>query len=174
MKIKGHSLHINSLQDELTKTLARLTVTRLDFFLIQQPEIEFGNNVSAEQIYLKLEKIFLWLEDEVSKGRISHYGISSAAFVLPSNHPKFLSLEEIIRVVHRSVGKKNHFSMIQVPFNLFESGFIVEKNQYDDSLSVSELAEKEGIACITYRPLRSSKDFRFIDYDDHAGLYFNF
>lgn len=118
-----------------------------------------------------MEDIFVWLEDEVSAGRISHYGVSSASFILPSNDPEFLSLEEIIRRVNNKIGKKHHFSVIQTPFNLFESGFVLEKNQCNNSVTVSELAEKEGIACVTYRPLRSAKNFRFIGYSDHPGLF---
>ncbi|MBC9782896.1 aldo/keto reductase [Heliobacterium chlorum] len=157
----AHCIHPEFLEEQLTGSLNRLQVTTVDLFLLHNPEyylkwvrhegIPFDE---ARQEYLRrIETAFRYLEDEVKRGRIGAYGISSNSFPLPASDYEHTPLEALW---HRAcaIASDHHFRAVQFPLNLIEQRGVTEKNQPGKS-SVLRFAQDTGMAVLTNRPLNA-------------------
>ena len=159
-----HSIHPEFLMNQITQSLMRLKVEKIDYFLLHNPEYFFEQDstlfdTSSSEYYRRIEKAFNYLEEEVKMGRIGAYGISSNNFVLPLNDPKVTDLNKILEIV-----KKNHllhFKMIQFPFNLIEIGALEKLGEYGDH-SLLELAIEHDIKTVINRPLNAFTNNRLV------------
>ncbi|MBY0414891.1 MAG: aldo/keto reductase, partial [Bdellovibrionales bacterium] len=124
-----HSIHPEFLENQIDLSLARLKKTSIDYFLLHNPEYYFEEEgANAKEYYSRLKKAFLYCEEEVKKGRIRAYGVSSNNFVLPTNDPHVTDLKKIITIL-QEIGAKN-FKMVQFPFNLIEIGALEKLGEY--------------------------------------------
>jgi hypothetical protein len=131
-----HCIHPEFLQDQLTRSLERLGLETLDFYLLHNPEyyLEWaaknGNPLESAraEYYRRLKIAFEFMEEEVARGRIRYYGISSNTFPSAAHQPDFTCLEALWKIA-RSPESGHHFRLIQLPFNLMEPGAVLEKNQ---------------------------------------------
>ncbi len=163
-----HCIHPEFLEDQLTRSLERLGLTRLDFYLLHNPEYFLGwahrTGLSLQEArreyYGRIKSAFQYLETEVTKGRISFYGISSNTFPSPATDPEFTSLEEVWEIA-QSISSRHHFRLIQLPMNLHETGGTTEKNQ-SGGKSVLQLALDRKIGVLINRPLNAIVDNRLI------------
>ena len=157
-----HSIHPDFLKDQITFSLERMKLESADIYLLHNPEYFLDSPMAKElepeelihEYYNRIKKAFEYLETEVQNGRISCYGISSNAFVKPSDELVFTSLEKCLNLAN-DISLDNHFYVIQLPLNLFERGAIVNKNQLGDTLSLIELAGKHKIGILINRPLNA-------------------
>jgi aryl-alcohol dehydrogenase-like predicted oxidoreductase len=140
------------LESQLTLSLRRLQVDKVNLVLIQNPEHLLRATKSKAQFLSHLKRAFEHLEVEVARGRIEHYGISSSSFLKKEIASDYLSLSELIELAE-SISKKHHFSVVQIPFNLFETTPLYQQNQ--DKMSFFEAAKKYDIGVLTCRPLTS-------------------
>ncbi len=140
------------IESQLTLSLRRLQRDQVSLVLLQNPEHLLRVLKSKEAFKGYLKRAFEHLEVEVARGRISHYGISSSAFLKKEIAQDFLNLDEIMAIAE-SISKKHHFSVVQVPFNLFESGPLFLKNQ--NKRSFFEAAHMHDLGVLTCRPLTS-------------------
>ena len=156
-----HCIHPDFLQDQLTRSLERLGLETLDFYLLHNPEyyLEWAakNGTPLEsaraEYYRRIKIAFDFLEEEVARGRIQYYGISSNTFPAAADQPDFTCLAALWEIA-RSQESGHHFRLIQLPANLMEPGAILEKNQPDGSTTI-EFAQQKDLGVLVNRPLNS-------------------
>lgn len=149
-----HNISPEYLEAQITNSLARLKIDQIDVLLLHNPEYYLKSNGTREVYYQRIEKAFRHLEMECERGRIRYYGISSNTFPEDEARSDFTSLAKILEI-SRAVanGKKSHFAVIQMPFNLFESGAALLKN--NNKCTVLELAERERLGVLINRPFNA-------------------
>jgi aryl-alcohol dehydrogenase-like predicted oxidoreductase len=156
-----HCIHPEFLEDQLTRSLDRLDLERIDVYLLHNPEYYLSwahrSGVPLEQstreYYRRIEAAFRQLEAEVSRGRIAWYGISSNTFAHPAEDEEHTSLERVIAIAD-GLGTDHHFGVIQFPMNLLETGGATRHNQSDGS-TVLELAHRHNLGVLINRPLNA-------------------
>jgi aryl-alcohol dehydrogenase-like predicted oxidoreductase len=156
-----HCIHPEFIDDQLTRSLERLKLDTLDFYLLHNPEYYLSwaskTGVSLEkarqEYYSRIKQAFEHLETEVERGRIRLYGISSNTLPSPAADPEFTSLEQVWEIA-QSLSSDHHFRVIQLPMNLLETGGITEKNQAKGQ-SVLEFARDKNLAVLINRPLNA-------------------
>ncbi len=157
-----HSISADFLSDQLSRQLHRLNQDYVDVYLLHNPEYylelekknKTGLNNARRIYYNRIRKSFEFLEEKISEGKIKHYGISSNTFISHSGEYNFTSLEGVINIAN-SISVNNHFRFIQIPFNLFEAGAILNRNQINNTETVLELAKRAGMQVMTNRPLNA-------------------
>jgi len=155
-----HCIHPEFLEDQITRSLERLNLERIDVYLLHNPEyfLTYSQITDDErrkkEYYRRIEQAFIHLEKEVSEKRINYYGISSNTFGLPSDKPNFTSLERVIEIA-KNISENNHFAVVQLPLNLFEQGGAQNKNQTNDQKTFLELAEESNLGVLVNRPLNA-------------------
>lgn len=156
-----HCIHPEFLEDQITRSLQRLQMETLDVYLLHNPE--YYLNWAAQQglvpeearqeYYRRILEAFTYLEEEVSRGRIRNYGISSNTFPDPAGAPAHTSLARVWEIA-QAIGPENHFRVIQLPMNLLETRAATEANQPDGE-SVLAFAQEQGLAVLVNRPLNA-------------------
>ena len=159
-----HCIHPEFLEDQVTRSLERLNLATLDFFLLHNPEYYLSwaaakqgmEQGAANTAYEgRILNAFQHLEREVARGRIRYYGISSNTFPEPSDRPDFTCLQRILDVA-KAVGPEHHFAVIQFPMNLLESGAVLNRNQ-PDGATLFTTAIKAGLGTLVNRPLNAHR-----------------
>jgi aryl-alcohol dehydrogenase-like predicted oxidoreductase len=156
-----HCIHPDFLQDQLNRSLDRLNLETLDFYLLHNPEYylewarehDLSLDAARAEYYRRIRNAFEYLEGEVAKGRIRYYGISSNTFPAVSDQADFTCVETVWNIA-KSMASPHHFRLIQLPFNLMESGAALEKNQ-PSGHGVLEFARKKGLGVLINRPLNA-------------------
>ena len=156
-----HCIHPEFLQDQLNRSLERLNLETLDFYLLHNPEyyLEWAEKNSQPlepariEYYRRIKTAFEYLEEEVVQGRIRYYGISSNTFPVPADQPDFTCLETIWDIAE-SLDSRHHFRLVQLPFNLMEPGAVLENNQPNGG-SVLGFAQQKELAVLVNRPLNA-------------------
>jgi aryl-alcohol dehydrogenase-like predicted oxidoreductase len=147
-----HNISPAFLEAQITKSLERLKIGSLDVLLLHNPEYFLKANGKRDVYYQRIEKAFQHLETERAKGRIKFYGISSNTFPEDEARSDFTSLTRILEIAGR-VGKPHHFAVVQFPFNLFEPGAALAKN--NERETVLDLAAKAKLGVLINRPFNS-------------------
>jgi aryl-alcohol dehydrogenase-like predicted oxidoreductase len=156
-----HSIHPDFLKSQIDLSLSRLKKEQIDTYLLHNPEYYFEQVDSNQEEYLRRIKLaFEYLEEEVKKGRIKNYGISSNHFILPPSYPKATSLQSVLKTA-LSVDSKNHFKVIQFPFNLIEVGALEKLGEFEDE-SLLECAQRFSLTTMVNRPLNAFSDNKLI------------
>ena len=163
-----HCIHPGFLDDQIGRSLERLGLETLDGYLLHNPEYYLGwaykqgmDRESVEvEYYRRIDQAFRYLEEEVDSGRIRFYGISSNTFPAPVDDPEFTALKRVWEIAE-SIGRDHHFRVIQLPFNLFETGAAVEKNQ-PEGKTVLNLAREERLGVLINRPLNAFTGRRMV------------
>ena len=156
-----HCIHPDFLEDQLSRSLARLGVEAIDVYLLHNPEYYLGWASKQGQLpdralaeYLRrIESAFRHLETEVDKGRIRCYGISSNTFPVSSEDPQFTCLESILQTADR-ISPDHRFQVIQLPMNLFETGALLLANQPSGATCLETARQKE-LGVLINRPLNA-------------------
>jgi aryl-alcohol dehydrogenase-like predicted oxidoreductase len=156
-----HCIHPEFLQDQLDRSLKRLNLETLDFYLLHNPEYYLGwahkNKMpiddSRTEYYRRIRNAFEHLETEVENGRIRYYGISSNTFPAAVEDPEFTCLETVWEIAE-SLCANHNFRLIQLPMNLLESGAVLEKNQ-PCGQSVLQFAHAKKLGVLINRPLNA-------------------
>jgi hypothetical protein len=134
----------------------------LIFFLLHNPEYflrwavskQGMDPLSAKKDYAhRIRKAFQHLEQEIDRGRIRYYGISSNTFPVPSDRPDFICLQRVLDMAN-AVGSGHHFAMIQFPMNLIESGAALTFNQPDGATLLTAVI-RAGLGTLINRPLNA-------------------
>jgi len=155
-----HCIHPDFLRTQIGLSLERMRTSKIDGYLLHNPEYylsekEHHGGVSPsdhEEFYRRIRRAFLFLEEQVERGSIDWYGISSNNFGLPAAHPAVTSVERCLEEA-RALEHNHHFRLVQLPLNLFEAGGALEKN--NDGRTVLEFCRDEGIGVLVNRPLNA-------------------
>ncbi len=163
-----HCLHPEFLDDQISKSLERLGLKRLDVLLLHNPEyylgwasqqgLELGQ--AREEYYRRLQQAFAYLESEAQRGRISYYGISSNTFPQASDHPEFTSLARAW-LLAQAQGHGHRFRVIQFPLNLLEPEALTRPNQ-PGGQTLLEQARQLKLGVLTNRPLNALAQGRLL------------
>ena len=159
-----HCIHPTFLEDQFQRSLDRLELEALDICLLHNPEYFLSyaarNGESPdgarEQFYGRLREAFAYFEKEVAAGRLGMYGVSSNACVSATSDLDATSLTRMLQAASEAGGNSNHFRILQLPLNLFESGAVFEHNNGpDNGRTVLEVAQADGVAVLVNRPLNA-------------------
>jgi aryl-alcohol dehydrogenase-like predicted oxidoreductase len=156
-----HCIHPDFIEDQLTRSLARLNLTTLDGLLLHNPEYYLGwaqkNGVTLKnarsEYYRRIRAAFAHLEKEIDQGRIRCYGISSNTFPAGADDPQFTCLETIWEIAE-DLSANHHFSLIQLPFNLLEFAAVLEANQPGGDSTLA-FAREKNLGVLINRPLNA-------------------
>ncbi len=177
-----HNISAEFMRDQLTKSLSRLHVQEIDCYMIHNPEYfmldllnhtkkdDFDKDYMQDEMMQRVFDVFIALEEEVIKGRIKSYGISSNSF---SKHPTsldFMEYESLIDLAREAAlkhGKDKHsFTTIELPINLLET----------DGLGCAAWAKENNLRVLANRPLSAHDDkamYRLATYDEPTEYYGN-
>ena len=150
-----HSIHPDFLKIQIDQSLKRLNRSFIDAFLLHSPEYYFKQEnatISDDEYYSRIKKAFLFLEQEVDKGRIRYYGISSNSFSYSINQFGATRLNKVIAIANE-ISSSNRFKFIQFPFNLIEKEAF-ETNYYEGK-SLLTYAKENGLITLGNRPLNA-------------------
>jgi len=171
-----HSISKSFMQNQLTESLSRLEMTKIDCYLIHNPEYylldainkKIDYDTRLDEMYRRLYNCFVGLEEEVVNGRISSYGISSNSFCKPYNSEEFLPYEDLLTLADKAadkVGNMNHsFSTVELPINLLER----------EGLKCASWAKNNGLRVLANRPLNAEYNglmYRLADYEESIEYY---
>ncbi len=166
-----HCIHPEFLEDQITRSLARMHLDTLDIYLLHNPEYFLLdaarrqlNRADAERMfYDRIRQAFLELEKLADEGLIRYYGISSNGF--PSNRQSadYVSLAKICRIyedvcLQRGIlPDQGRFAAIQLPLNWIEyDGARLKNNDFrQQKATVLEVAKAHGLAVLLNRPLNA-------------------
>ncbi len=156
-----HCIHPEFLMDQLNRSLERLKLKTLDFYLLHNPEyyLEWAQkkghalDAARTEYYRRIRDAFEYLEKEVVRGRIRYYGVSSNSLPATADQADFTCLATVWDIAE-SLAASHHFRLVQLPLNLMEPGAVLEKNQ-PGSDSVLEFAQHKGLGVLVNRPLNA-------------------
>jgi len=167
-----HCISPDFLENQITLSLQRLNLEKLDVYLLHNPEYFLTYSIISDperrerEYYKRIKDAFIHLEEEVKHGRIFYYGISSNTFGEKESQSNFTSLERIIEIANQ-ISTNNHFAVVQYPMNLIESGGMNNLNQQHKSKTFLQLALDSNIGVLVNRPLNAiskNKIIRLADY----------
>jgi len=159
-----HCLHPEWLEDQLGRSLERLSLETLDVCLLHNPEYFLADGLKRgtgsleelrDELYRRMGRAFAHLEKEVERGRIRFYGVSSNTSVDPQSEREATDLGRMLSAAREAGGAEHHFRVLQLPFNLLEPGAALTKNDASGTKSVLELARDERVAVLVNRPLNA-------------------
>jgi aryl-alcohol dehydrogenase-like predicted oxidoreductase len=171
-----HSISKSFIHDQLTESLKRLEMQRIDCYLIHNPEYylldainkKVDKDARLDEMYRRLYRAFVALEEEVKNGRISSYGISSNSFSKDHKSDEFLPYEDLITIADRAsedAGNETHsFTTIELPINILER----------EGLKCVSWAKENGLRVLVNRPLNAEYKnhmYRLADYDEPREYY---
>ncbi len=136
-----------------------LGLDTIDIHYIHNPEISM-EVLGVEAFYKKLEALFLFYEEQVSKGNIRFYGFATWKGLLCNpSETGYISLERVIKILNKVIGENHHFKFIQCPFNKIMNEAKISKNQKvgQTFLSVLDAAKELGLTVVTSAPLNLGK-----------------
>lgn len=171
-----HSIAKSFMQHQLSESLKRLERSSIDCYLIHNPEYYILDAINKgmdqddmlDTMYQRLYEAFIGLEEEIEKGRIASYGISSNSFAKPRSDAEFLPYEDLLTIAQNAaeaVGNEKHsFTTIQLPVNILEQ----------EGLKCASWAKKSGLRVLVNRPLNAQYEglmFRLAEYDESTQYY---
>lgn len=173
-----HSIAPSFMQDQLQRSLQRLQLNKIGCYLLHNPEYFLFDAIKKgidkedmlDQMYKRIYKVFVALEQEVNNGTIGSYGISSNSFSKPESAEDFLPYEDLVTLAKNAAieaGNKEHsFSTVQLPINLLEQ----------EGLKCAAWAKANGLRVLVNRPLNAFTDglmFRLAEYEEPSDYYTN-
>lgn len=171
-----HSIAKSFMHEQLSASLDRLEMKRLDCYLIHNPEYYLLDAINRgiskderlDEMYRRLQEAFVGLEEEVKSGRIGSYGISSNSFSVPQSSDEFLPYEDLTALAYNAamiVGNNTHsFTTIELPINMLEQ----------EGLKCALWAKESGLRVLANRPLNAKHNnlmYRLADYNESKDYY---
>jgi aryl-alcohol dehydrogenase-like predicted oxidoreductase len=173
-----HCIHPDFIRDQIATSLERTRLEKIDIYLLHNPEyfLMHAHNEGQTDIakvrqdfYQRIQSAFLCLEQLVKDGKISHYGISSNTLGNPSSAHDATSLSHFWNVAEAVSLKlfnekgKHHFSVVQFPLNLFESGPVLTKNTGEqEGHTLLEEALAKNLGTLVNRPLNAFRNSQLL------------
>jgi aryl-alcohol dehydrogenase-like predicted oxidoreductase len=151
-------LNPNYLKRCIDKSLANLHLATLDLVYVHNPFESWYEDVSREDFFQMLSKVFEAYEEYRTLNKIRYYGMATwTCFRVPPDSKEYLCLEDITKTAEKVGGLGKHgFRFIQLPYNLAYSEALLLKNQSvgtEKNLTILEAAEKLKIGVFTSIPL---------------------
>ncbi|CAG8499108.1 632_t:CDS:2 [Ambispora gerdemannii] len=157
-----HCIHPEFMRDQLDRSLRRIKTNHLNLLFIHNPEYyllhEVKNGASRNvieaaqnELLHRISETFEALEEEITKGRICAYGISSNSFSVKREDKHFLPYENLIESAKKAAkkvrGVNDHgFVGVQLPGNLLEQ---------EGLKTTAKWAKENGLKVFINRPLNA-------------------
>jgi hypothetical protein len=167
-----HCISPDFLENQISLSLQRLNLEKIDVYLLHNPEYFLTYSIISDperrerDYYRRIKDAFVHLEEEVKRGRISYYGISSNTFAEKVTKQNFTSLEKVISIANE-ISEQNHFAVVQFPMNLVENGGMNILNQQNQTKTFLQIAGENNLGVLVNRPLNAiskNKLIRLADY----------
>jgi uncharacterized protein len=152
-----HCIHPEFLADQLGRALDRLGLETVDVLLLHNPEYFLSDAAQRSDgrpledvraaFYDRLARAFAYLDGAVADGRIGRYGVSSNTCVSPADDPEATS------VARMHAASDGRMAVLQLPYNLFEPGALLEPNTPEGS--ALDAARDRGLGVLVNRPLNA-------------------
>jgi uncharacterized protein len=152
-----HCISPEFLDDQLGRSLERLGLEAIDVLLLHNPEYFLTDAAqrgeahaldrTREAFYDRLRRAFSYLDGAVTDGRIGWYGVSSNSCVLPADDPEATSVTRMVEASGRRM------AALQLPYNLFETGALDERNTPEGTALESAVTHDLGV--LANRPLNA-------------------
>ena len=146
-----------------------MNIHSIDIFLIHNPEYfliqkhaEFDSiSELRDAFYDQLYETFSYCETAVENGYIQHYGISSNTFGGNPSDANFVDIKRCLEIAN-SITKNHHFSCVQCPLNLLETGAATNYSDY----SFLQIAHSNDLGVLSNRSLNAFYNDQFISLRD--------
>ncbi|KAJ8329074.1 hypothetical protein QVD99_004785 [Batrachochytrium dendrobatidis] len=145
-----HCISPEFLEAELTGSLDRLGLSKIDTFLINSPErmlMSTDKKITKQHLYDMIYRAMEYLDKQVKLGRIGSFGIASNSAHNPSS-PYHFSIENILLSDWAT-----HFSTVQTPFNLYERDAMADG--LEGTPSLFQVCRERKLFLMTQRPFYS-------------------
>lgn len=168
-----HCISPDFLENQITLSLQRLNLSKIDVYLLHNPEYFLTYSIISDperrerEYYRRIKDGFIHLEEEVKRGRISYYGISSNTFAEKETKQNFTSLEKVITIANE-ISLQNHFAVVQFPMNIIENGGMNTLNQQNQTKTFLELAAENNLGVLVNRPLNAISKNKLIRLSDYT------
>jgi aryl-alcohol dehydrogenase-like predicted oxidoreductase len=154
-------LNPNYISRCIDKSLMNMHLETIDLVYIHNAFESWYNDVSREQFFEMLSKVFETYERYRSSNRIRYYGMATwTCFRVQKDDKEYLSLEQVVNLAQQVGGNDHGFRFIQLPYNLAYSEALLLKNQsagLEKNLSILEAADKLNVKVFTSIPLFQSR-----------------
>lgn len=145
----------------IDKSLLNMHLDTIDLVYIHNAFESWYNDVSREQFFEMLSKVFETYERYRSSNKIRYYGMATwTCFRVQKDNKEYLSLEQVVNLAKQVGGNDHGFRFIQLPYNLAYSEALLLKNQSvgtDKNMSILEAAGKLNVKVFTSIPLFQSR-----------------
>ncbi len=136
----SHCMTPKYLAAMLELSRANLGVDTIDVYYIHNPETQL-EELERQEFLARIRLAFEFLERMVSDGKIEAYGTATwNGFRAKPTDRGWLSLDELVKIANQVAGERNHFSVIQLPYNLAMPEAVGLANQIVPSGHVTTLA----------------------------------
>ena len=156
----GHSMAPGFLLDQIRRSRQNLGLETIDYYLIQEPEIQL-RALGADGFRKALLASFEALEFAVSKGWIAAYGLSTwSGFLLHDSDRGHLSIVDLFDIALEVGSADHHLRAIQLPYGLaMGEGAILASQLGPDGHSRAILAslQNTGTAVFASAPLYAGR-----------------
>jgi aryl-alcohol dehydrogenase-like predicted oxidoreductase len=143
------------LRDQIARSRVNLGLETVDVFYLHNPEEQL-RTIDRATFERRLRAAMATLEESCQQGHIASYGLATwTAFRQSTEHPQYLSLDEVVRWAAEVGGPQHHFRFLQLPLNLKALEPCVLANQWHDGrwCTLLQVAQAHGIHVVTSAPL---------------------
>ncbi|HVW25234.1 MAG TPA: aldo/keto reductase [Polyangiaceae bacterium] len=170
-----HCIHPEWLADQLERSLERLGLETLDVCLLHNPEYFLADAAqkgvplekARDDFYERVTRAFRHFEEEVKRGRLSFYGVSSNTLGAPRGDAEATDVERFVKAARDAGGEQHHFKVVELPMNLLEAGPALEHDTgAGGSATAVQAAEANGLAVLVNRPLNAILGNRLVRLSD--------
>ncbi len=153
---RGHAMTPRFLLDQIERSRHNLGLATLDYYLLQEPEIQL-RALGVDAFRGALGEAFEALELAVSRGWIGGYGLATwDGFLLPDSDRSHLSIVDLFDIALEVGQADHHLRAIQLPYGLaMGEGAVLASQLGPDGASraILESLHETGTAVFASAPL---------------------
>ena len=168
-----HCIHPEFLETQISFSSQRLELDTIDVFLLHNPEYFLSHqahhkpldDADHNEFYRRIGQAFRFLEEQVRRGRIRWYGVSSNNFGLSPSQPEKTSVERCL------IGSRKDRARASLPCHSVADESLRKRRRFDQRDSgetVLEFCQRRGIGVLVNRPLNAFSNNRLIRLADFA------
>lgn len=156
----GHCLAPRFLAHQLARSRANLGLQKVDLYYLHHPEQQREARGALAFRSILREAVEM-LETKVAAGEIGAWGLATwDGLRMPADHPRHLSLAEVVSVAREVAGQSHHLRAVQLPINLaMPEAVRVPTQELPSGLVVPALqaCAEFGLAVVASAPLLSGR-----------------
>ncbi len=153
--VEKHCIAPAFLRDQIARSRVNLGLETIDVFYLHNPEEQL-RSVDRATFERRMRAAMATLEESCRQGHIASYGLATwIAFRESTEHPQYLSLDEVVGWAAQVGGPQHHFRFLQLPLNLKALEPFMLANQWHDGrwCTLLQVAQAQGIYTVTSAPL---------------------